>query len=255
MQRTPLLLLCAAALAGATVADAQQWTATTGFDYSTGKYGESSSTDIFYVPLIGRYEMDAWTFKATIPYLHIDGPGNVTPDLGRVGGPAASRARQTESGLGDVITSAEYDFYHDAASGFLLGATGKVKWGTASRSKGLGTGENDYSLQLDAFQPLGDLTPFASAGYRIYGSPPGITLRDGWFGSLGASYKLDLDNSVGASVDLREKIFDGGDPAEELTGFFSHKFDPNWKTQVYALTGFTHASPDFGFGGLLSYRF
>lgn len=232
-----------------------QWTATTGFDYSTGKYGESSSTDIFYVPAIARYEADAWTFKATVPYIRITGPGNVVPDIGQVRLPTAPGVRQTQSGLGDVITSAGYDFYHDEASGLLLGLTGKVKWGTASRSKGLGTGENDYSLQLDAFRPFGNLTPFASVGYRVYGSPPGISLRNTWFGSAGASFKLDRDNSVGASFDLRQKISDQSDAAEELTGFVTHKFDPNWKVQGYALTGFTHASPDFGVGGLVSYRF
>src|SRR6266446_7242895 len=36
---------------------------TTGVDYSTGKYGGTSATDILYVPLTGAYEMDKWLFR------------------------------------------------------------------------------------------------------------------------------------------------------------------------------------------------
>jgi hypothetical protein len=49
---------------------------TTGVDYTTGTYGGASSTDIVYVPLTGRYEIDKGLFKLTVPYIMVTGPGN-----------------------------------------------------------------------------------------------------------------------------------------------------------------------------------
>lgn len=245
---TGLLLLVAAN----TRAD---YTVATGFDYSTGKYGQSASTDIFYVPLIGSYENDKWIAKLTIPYLRIKGPGTVAPDIGPVTQGTGQTITQTQSGVGDVVLSGGFDFYHDLKSGLTLSSTAKIKFGTASRTKGLGTGENDYYFQLDAAQPFGPLTPFATLGYRFVGDPPGYSLHNVFYGSIGSTYKLDLQNAFGASLDLREKIIDGGDAAAELAVFYVHKFDPMWRIQLYAVTGFTDASPDFGLGSIVSARF
>jgi hypothetical protein len=37
--------------------------------------------------------------------------------------------------------------------------------------------------------------------------------------------------------------------------FLSHRFDDRWNVQTYALTGFSQASPDFGGGFMLNYRY
>src|SRR5229473_2226361 len=66
---------------------------TTGADYSTGKYGGTSSTDILYVPLTGAYEMDKWLFKVTVPYIMVTGPGNVVRGIGIIKNKAAGRRR------------------------------------------------------------------------------------------------------------------------------------------------------------------
>src|SRR5258708_26854482 len=178
----------AVALSTAIVARAQ-FTGTAGFDYSTGKYGESSSTDILYVPAIARYDMDAWTFKLTVPYIHVSGPGNVIQSIGPIRTRRTITMNQTESGLGDVIAAANYDFYTNKTSGLTLGVTGKVKFGTASSSRGLGTGENDYFLQLDAWRPFADFTPFRYVGYRRGGNPSGGDLKKSLYGSAAPAFK------------------------------------------------------------------
>ena len=50
-------------------ADAYPWSVGVGFDYSSGTYGESQSTDILYIPVIGKYEIEDWAFKLTVPYI------------------------------------------------------------------------------------------------------------------------------------------------------------------------------------------
>ena len=124
-----------------------------------------------------------WQLGVTAPWISIDGPGTVTRDLGRFGGGGASRS---ESGIGDIIVSATHALAASADGSAGLDFTGKVKLGTASRSKGLGTGEEDLHVELQAYGKTGDITPFATLGYKIHGDPPGINLRDVLYLEAGA---------------------------------------------------------------------
>lgn len=254
---TPSLLrvaTLAAALCAAAPVLRAQFTGSTGFDYTTGKYGESSSTNILYIPLIGEYPVNGWTLKLIVPYIRVSGLGNVVRDIGllRVT-PRPTSA--TESGLGDIVASAGCDFYRDEGNGLTLGATGRIKFGTASSRRGLGTGENDFYLQTDLSRPFGDWLPFATLGYRILGDPPGASLRNGFYSSFGATCRIDAFTKVGGALDVREKVTRNGDGAAELSAFVARKVDRNWRVLGYLLTGLTDGSPDFGGGGLLSYSF
>ena len=56
-----------------------------GMDFTTGNYGGSSATDIWYAPFTARYDYKKFSFRTTIPYLNLTGPGNVLgPGIGGV---------------------------------------------------------------------------------------------------------------------------------------------------------------------------
>jgi hypothetical protein len=226
----------------------------TGFDYTSGKYGTSEKTEILYVPLTGKYEMGPWTFRAVLPYIRVTGPGNVV-GVGddRVTLPGGSTTRRTDSGLGDIVTSAFYNVMNEGRAPFGLDIGAKVKFGTADRDKGLGTGENDYSIQADAFKPFGATTAFASLGYRWYGDPPGVALRNVVYGSAGATHKLSDNTSFGAAYDWRPKVSDNGGQISEATAFVTQRLSRAWKLQLYGVKGFSTGSPDYGAGAFLSY--
>lgn len=62
-----------------------------GADFSSGKYGGTTSTDIRYVPFVGRYNYGPATFSVTVPYIDITGPGNVLgPGIGGIDGGSGS---------------------------------------------------------------------------------------------------------------------------------------------------------------------
>lgn len=224
----------------------------TGMDYSTGKYGGTQSTDILYVPFTGKYQGSAWTLKLTVPYLQISGPSNVLHGIGATGG-TTSTTSTTRSGLGDVVMSASHSVYGNLSSGFLANLTGKIKLGTASSSKGLGTGKDDYSLQADLYQVTGKLTTFGTLGYKVYGKPSGYTLNDGFYGTLGSSYKFNQETSGGAMLMLGQKVSAAGSSHADALLFLSHKIQKNWKAQGYVLKGFTKSVPDWGGGVSLAY--
>jgi len=247
-------LLTATALATFPVAAEPGFSLTTGLDYSTGKYGGTESTDILYIPLIGKYEADKYTLKLTVPYLQITGPGNVVRDVGQVG-TASSTTRTRQSGLGDVVAAGTYNMYDGRANGTLVDVTAKIKFGTADDAKGLGTGEKDYSLQAELYKTLGKNTVFGTLGYKVMGSPTGVTLRNVFYGSLGAGHKYSQETSAGLILDLREKASAAGHAQQELTAYVSHKLGRTWKAQAYAVKGFSDGSPDWGAGAMVTAAF
>ena len=252
-------LLIASGCAGTWAADGQL-SLSSGFDYSSGDYGGSASTDILSIPVIGKYETGPWTYRLTVPYIEVTGPGNVVPGVGRgntVNGKkgAAVSGTSTESGLGDITGAATYNLFPGTATQPAVDLTGKIKLGTADRERGLGTGENDYSAQVDVYQAFDRITGFATLGYSILGSSSAIPLDNVFYVTIGAGYKFDDRLSGGVMLDLREAASSFSGPRRELTGYVNYKLDRQWKVQGYVLQGFADGSPDFGLGALVTRAF
>lgn len=228
-----------------------QLTFTTGMDYSSGHYGQSEKTRITYVPFITKYELnDQWTFKAVIPWLSIDGPGAVSADSRIITGTTSTR-RTRESGLGDIVLGTTYSALQLNEQKLYIDLGLKVKLPTASESKGLGTGKSDYTLTADLYKTLDRLTLLGTVGYKVLGDPSGVSLNNVWFTSIGAVYKLNDQDNLGATMDLRQATTSSNSSLREYTVFYSHKFNSTYKLQTYMVAGDTTSSVDFGAGAML----
>ncbi len=223
----------------------------TGTTYLTGNYGSTESTDIYFVPFTFKYKYNKLRLKLMIPYLEKTGPKNVIKDIGQIGQRVVS-TRTTESGLGDISATARYNFYYNKAYKFLINAEGKVSLGTASKSKGLGTGKIDYSFKLDFFKVMDTLTPYTKVGYKVYGSS---RLNNVFFVSAGLVYKVNSIVSTGVDYSWREKVTNRGAEKHQLTGFSSQKLTTNWSIQEYIIKGFTRSTADWGGGISVNYGF
>ena len=143
--------------------NADEFKVSSGVDYSSGDYGGDVDTDILFVPVTFSYSNAPWKAKVTVPWIQIKGPGNVVG--GGDGGVivnSASTETTTESGLGDIWASLAYSVEAIPDEWFYMDAVAKVKFPTADEDRGLGTGEFDYTLQLDFFKPVGQCTPMAT---------------------------------------------------------------------------------------------
>lgn len=225
----------------------------TSVNYSSGKYGSSTSTDITSIPVNVTYDTGPWSLKLSVPYVRITGPGDVVAGVGKTS--KSTTAVRTASGLGDVVAAATYNFYNDAASQSGADVTGKIKFGTGDSAKGLGTGENDYSVLLDVYKKVNQFTLFGGVGYTVLGSSAAIPLRNVFSLTAGSTFKLDEKSSVGFAYDYRQKSSSTSAPQSELTAFYAHKFNKSWKTQAYLLKGFSDGSPDWGGGVSVGYAF
>lgn len=240
--------LAAAGCATLVLADSQT-SVGVGLDYTEGKYGESTKSTTWSMPVMIKHETGPLTLKLNIPYVRSSG-------VAAAGGDRFVSTKQTQSGLGDVTATALYTVYSnvEAQAGIDLGV--KAKFATADKSKELlTTGKNDYSLLVDAYKGFGDTTVFGTLGKTKKGDPDGTDFRDPWFASVGFSNKLSTANSWGASYDYRQKVTASGDPISEVTLFAIHKYSKQVKVQAYAVTGFSDASPDFGLGATVTYTY
>jgi hypothetical protein len=247
-----------------------------GIDYTTGDYGTSTTTDITQVPVTFGYDIDRWSFKLAVPYIHVSGADNVIPGIGPVKNnnpkgrgkskkngsvtPTPTPTPPTEtsgsaSGLGDITAAATYQAYSNKAGDFGIDVTGKIKFGTANADEGLGTGKNDYTFSVDTYKGFGSWTLFGGVSYTWLGSSQYIQLNDVFGANVGASYKLDSHSSFGAYYDYREKASDTSFARNELTGYYAYKFASGWKAQAYVTKGFTDGSPDWGVGATVTYSF
>jgi len=230
---------------------------TSGVDYSSGKYGQLVSTDITYIPFIAKYESGNSTLKLTVPWVEITGPGDVVGGNSPIVLSSSNRPTTSESGLGDIVlTGTQTIAQFGENRPLLLEATCKVKFGTASSSKGLGTGENDYTLELDAYKPINKaVTLFGDVGYKKLGDPSGINLNNVWYSSAGFAYKFNYASSAGMMADIRQATLNTSQPLRELTVFLTHKFNATYKLQSYITSGNTDASSDLGGGMMLGITF
>jgi len=232
-----------------------------GADYSSGDYGSDTTTEIFSVPVSAKYTTGDWVFKASLPWMRIDGDANVVPGLGSVpntnprgrgrgrgnggGTDPTAPTTGTTSGIGDLRLAATYAIPTEGAWGVDL--TGNVKIATADEDKGLGTGASDYGVAVDVYRDINGTTVFGGLGYTWLGESDFIDVDAVINGNLGASWKLGV-GSIGLMYDYRQPASEQSDDRSEITGFYSFPTGETSKMQVYATKGLTDGSPDWGGG-------
>jgi hypothetical protein len=264
MKRFPssrIAVSCLAALSGlaaptAVLATEPTFSLGVGAEYTTGDYGGDASVDEVYVPVTATYDANRVSLRLTVPFLSVRAPEGTIIE-GPDGQPIVGEGpRTTESGLGDIVAAATvFDVLRSSTGDVALDVTGKVKFGTADEDKGLGTGEQDYTLQADLFRFYERFTAIGTAGYTFRGDPEGVNLNDAFFASLGGTYAVSSTVRCGAFYDFREASYPGNDDMHEVSVFAAIRFSDAWRLQSYLLAGFTDSSPEWGLGMTATRRF
>jgi len=217
-----------------------------GFEFTSGKYGGTTTTNIIYIPVTGKVQFESIYLKLTVPYIRVSSAGTgVVRGMGTVK-TSTSTATTTQSGLGDVIFSAGYNFYE--SDKLALDLVGNVKFGTADPDKDLGTGKNDYSVQVDGFYTIKATSLFATAGYKIVGAPVGVSVNNIAYGTLGVSQKLNETTSAGVALDVAQSSSALSPGTREVSVFVTQKISKTKKVSASLIKGFSDGSPDYGFG-------
>jgi hypothetical protein len=227
---------------------------TVGGYFSSGDYGANTDTDIDYFPLSYEISRFPWVLSVTVPYLGLDGPGDVFLETGNIGRP---RPGQTtfidEEGLGDVFLAASYQFDPIFNGWVFVDLSLQAKLPTADETRDLGTGETDYGYQLDFYTTLARNTYFSSVGYRQRGKTPLYDLEDSLFASVGLMRQYGDNTYLGLIYDYREAASSNSFESHELMPFISYNVTPQWNVMLYTIAGFTDSSADRTVGFQFSY--
>lgn len=230
------------------------WTTkvSTGFDYSSGKYGATTPTDIAFVPLTVQSARGAWTLKGSTGWMSLSGPALILDGSGS--GSGGTGTDRKVNGISDVNLSATYTLEQYFDRGLYIDLTARVKLPSASFAKGLGTGKTDYAAQVDVSRSIGDFLPFVTAGYKINGSPATLALRNVVYGSVGVQYLWDQDIAAGVVFDFRQSSIKTSSDPQEGSAYLTFKLNDRFSMNVYGVVGFSSNSPKAGGGIVFTYR-
>ena len=154
---------------------------------------------------------------------------------------------KTESGFGDVSAIVSYSIQPENSFMYYELAA-KVKLGTASVNKNLGTGENDYSVRLMSSYEKGPVKPYLSVGYTMVGDTDSVDFNDVMFITAGMSYQMNVVTLLGVSYDYEQASVDGEDEGQVLSLSIGRKFNEKWLANFYLMKGLSDSVADSGIG-------
>ena len=243
--------------------DDPRWSLSSSVNDSVGDYGTGKDTTLVYIPFtLGVSPLDRLWLSLTVPYLY-----QTTQNLVVTGGGVAIRKKgtgkfaqpatpTTESGLGDVLLKVSYVLLEEKALIPEIAPYVKIKFPTADKDRGLGTGEYDETVGVDVSKRLiGGLFGYGSVAYTFIGSPPGTDLRNSFGWSLGAAYAVIRPLSVFAFLDGATAIARGEDDPLELRVGAELRVMKALKLTGAVTRGLSKGSADWGVSAGLALRF
>jgi hypothetical protein len=232
---------------------------TTGAEYTRGDYGTTIDTSQWYIPFKFGYTTDQYALSVTIPYVRISGSEEVlsmsgsthiSPMLSTTSTTMSTNER-TDSGLGDVLLSGTYQLQAETKADPWIAVTGKIKLGTASEDKNLGTGENDYAAQLELAQQA--LSGYV--GYKIVGDTTETDFDNVFYGAAGVSFPAGKEWKAMVEYYAEQAALAGADNLSEVSLTLSKPLSDKRKLSLYMIKGLSDGSPDWGMGVNLQYLF
>lgn len=227
---------------------------TLGSYFSQGDYGSTEETDITYFPVSYELTTFPWVLSVTVPYLALQGPGDVFFETGNIGGGRDEENEFVdERGIGDIFLSATYQFPPVLNDWVFVDFTLQAKLPTADETRDLGTGELDLGYQLDFYSTLERNTYFSTLGYRQRGKTPLFDLENSFYASLGMMRQYGDNTFLGLIYDYHERASSNAFESHEFMPFVSYNLGKQWNFMLYTIVGFTASSADQTFGLQASY--
>jgi hypothetical protein len=209
-----------------------------GGGYTTGDFGTTTRSNLFYVaPTLG-YVSSSWDVSVTLPYLV---QSNRTKD--QTGANIVSSS--TATGVGDVILRGGGVLVHERESGFSLDGGLALKLPAASESNGLGTGKTDYGASAGMHQRIGRFKVSVFGGYIKVGDPAGLNYSDSPSFGGGVSGIFGKTN-VSVWFEARRSIIPGATNPQEIYISLFHVLNRKMALKEGAFFGLNKGGPDFG---------
>ena len=245
-------------IAVARAEDPRNWQLSSSLTYESGTFGTSTRTDTLYVPFTLKRYFDQGDVSFTVPFEEVRTDGQTTIVNGRPQRIRKARTTgiATHGGLGDMVLKGRY--YAMDEHGLLptIALVAKVKFPTASDSKGLGTGEFDEGVGVEASRRfLERFIAYFDLSYTIIGSPAGIHLRNQWWYDFGLGY--DFTKKLLGSIFYEERtaLIAGQPNPRSLLFLADYKVTEAFRLNGMVEVGLSNGSPDYGLTAGVAFRF
>ncbi len=244
-----LLLLTPALYAEETQAGqtTNPWEISEAFNYQRGDFGTNKEIQTYEFDTGLKYSFEKASVLLTVPYLTVKSNSSVTRVHGMVQRVRAVRSNTaTKSGIGDVTLNGTYALLNEKSQDPLtLLLYGYIKFPSASKSDGLGTGEFDEGPGIGVSKYfLPQWKAFTDYYYTFIGSPSGLNLRDENKFDGGVGYDLDSRTNVSLAYEWSNALVRGtSDPQDILLGL-QYKLDANLRCFGSIGFGLNNNTPD-----------
>jgi hypothetical protein len=222
-------------------------------EFSSGRYGSESRTEIYLVPYDFTFYGDRLSATLRVPYLSVRGPGRFASQKG--GGAGRNHpVRTTEIGLGDVRLTGTYTVLEGDNSSPYLDVALRTILPTAS-SHGLGRGWMEQALRIDTGLELSKSVLLdASVGRHFALFPRKGGSADYWSLFAGLTWNTAGGTSVSVDVYAQDRAPNAKRPVLEVGAFLDQEIAPGVSVGVFAYRGLTRESVDWSGGFRLTYR-
>lgn len=259
-------------------AGAAQLQLSAGAEYSSGNYGETVATQATVLPFSMKVRIGALSLRASIPYIEVRGPADISPviddsggDRGSSSGSGSGSDRSGSSGsggsddgggeidspiapdrvvkgLGDASVSAIWSFSDLAGSPLYIDVSARARLPTGSLSKHLGIGATDYAAQTEIGWDGRRGGVFISGGRRFLEQLRGSPRRDGWEASAGYWRNIGQRSVFGMQGNWRQSAVAAAADPQSVDAYLTRRLSTGWKLEVTGSAGLSKASPDYAAG-------
>jgi hypothetical protein len=239
-------LFCGALCPDSSVGADFDWQAGVSLSHLSGDYGTDEITKMVYLPFTVKRYFERSDVAATIPYLSIETTGAQVIIAGQVqtvgeGGGDPER----ESGLGDIVFKWSYYLTEQSVAWPYLDVVAKLKVPTADEEKGLGTGEFDFGVGLDASYRLREVhLLLADLGYAFVGEPEGIEYRNQLVFDVGYGYQMTEKLMVSAYYESRNSLLESNPDPKSLMFYGSYRLRPDLRMDLIVDFGLSDGAAD-----------
>ncbi len=258
-----------------------------GAEFASGKYGTDTTTRSVYMPLIATWSPnDRFDIGIEVPFLY-QSNSNVTTDLYRnsqqstaaattvakggpgsnrgaflqqgAGGPGGSTASGSStsdvSGLGDIILRLGVIALSESTKVPQIRPSLFIKFPTANKSDGLGTGEFDASVGVELTKWFGDLHLTGEGTYTYQGKADGFGLNNYFSYIGGVGYQLTEYIEPMVLVKGATAPSDYSSDLLEVRARLIWSLTRSTLLDLYGSRGIADSSPEYGGGIAVIYSF
>jgi hypothetical protein len=231
------------------IASPGRFSLNTQFSVFTGTFGAANNknTTLSYFTETAKYtKQNLGEISLSIPYVVRNG-GGVTADETVVSGSAISNSA---NGIGDIQLKGRYYLIKETDVIPNIDLTGRIKFPSASRDRGLGTGEFDYGVGPSLYKRFGRYIVLLDQEVVFRQRPHGSTLKSIRYDydvGLGYAFTSKFSGYFFVEGSSKTDIFETASEAHlELVFSGVYRINQDYGINGYLLSGLTDGSPDFG---------